>query len=105
MTLWAIWGTLSIIIVLAALIFAYVSASHYPEQHWALGGHTPAKQSDWVGFAEAIGVACLSCCASVFCWRLHVKERTKDHESWLALVGEWKRTWICLNCGKMFTND
>ena len=103
LTLWSIIGTVLIIVVLGALIVAYVSALHYPGEPGVMGSYTPAKQSDWAGFAKAIGVACLSCLASVFCWRFHVKERTKDHEAWLVFVGEWNRTWICLNCGKKFT--
>jgi hypothetical protein len=92
LTLWSIIGTVLIIVVLAALLVGFIRVSD-----------PPRTQSDWAGFAKAIGVACLSCLASVFCWRFHVKERTKDHEAWLVLVGEWNRTWICLNCGKKFT--
>ena len=92
MTLWSILGTPLIIVVLAALLVGFIRVSD-----------PPTTQSDWVDFAKAIGVACLSCLASVFCWRFHVKERTKDHEAWLVLEREWNRTWICLNCGKNFT--
>ncbi len=92
LTLWSIIGTVLIIVVLAALFVARIVVSD-----------PPTTQSDWGLFANAIGVACLSCLASVFCWRFHVKERAKDHDVWLVLYYNWSRTWICLNCGKKFT--